>query len=140
MPKVKSSRNKTIDFTEEEGKVYIDRCIYVKDINGVDSVVDKTIIGDTFEVLKKLPSEFVDLLVVDPPYRVSKNKEISMALVSMFQYELLKNTRCMQHWAGRGTRGVTQFYGAVIKDILTSYRTNIDINYSIDRLKEMIKL
>lgn len=71
---------------------------------------------------------------------VSKNKEISMALVSMFQYELLENTRCMQHWAGRGTRGVTQFYGAVIKDILTSYRTNIDINYSIDRLKEMIKL
>ncbi|MBR2507619.1 MAG: hypothetical protein IKB70_12195 [Bacilli bacterium] len=71
---------------------------------------------------------------------VSKNKEISMALVSMFQYELLKNTRCMQHWAGRGTRGVTQFYGAVIKDILTSYKTNIDINYSIDRLKEMIKL
>ena len=73
MPKVKSSRNKTIDFTEEEGKVYIDRCIYVKDINGVDSVVDKTIIGDTFEVLKKLPSEFVDLLVVDPPYNLAKN-------------------------------------------------------------------
>lgn len=73
MPKVKSSRNKTIDFTEEEGKAYIDRCIYVKDINGVDSVVDKTIIGDTFEVLKKLPSEFVDLLVVDPPYNLAKN-------------------------------------------------------------------
>lgn len=71
---------------------------------------------------------------------VSKNRQISMALVSMFQYELLKNTRCMQHWAGRGTRGVTQFYGAVIKEILTSYKTNIDINYSIDRLKEMIKL
>ena len=73
MPKVKSSRNKTIDFTEEEGKVYIDRCIYVKDINGVDSIIDKTIIGDTFEALKKLPSEFVDLLVVDPPYNLAKN-------------------------------------------------------------------
>ncbi len=71
---------------------------------------------------------------------IDKNKQISMALCSMFQQELLENTVCMFHWAGRGTRGVTQFYGHIIKQILTSYKTNININYSIDRLKKMINL
>ena len=71
---------------------------------------------------------------------VSKDKKISMALVSMFQKELLENTRCMNHWAGKSTRGVTQFYGAVIKNILSSYELSIDIDYSISRLQEMINL
>lgn len=71
---------------------------------------------------------------------VSKDKKISMALVSMFQKELLENTRCMNHWAGKSTRGVTQFYGAVIKNILSSYEFSIDIDYSISRLQEMINL
>ena len=73
MPAIKSSKNKTIDFSEEEGKKFIDRCIYPKDINGIESVINKTIIGDSFETLKLIPPESVDLIVVDPPYNLSKN-------------------------------------------------------------------
>lgn len=73
MEKIKSQRNKTIDFTEDEGKNYVLRCIYTNDISDVNSIINKTIIGDTFEVLKKLPSDFVDLLIVDPPYNLAKN-------------------------------------------------------------------
>jgi len=71
--KVKSARNKTIDFTEEEASQYIEKCISLENIKDLNSILDKTIIGDTFEALKKLPDAFVDLLVVDPPYNLSKN-------------------------------------------------------------------
>lgn len=73
MPSIKSSKNKTIDFTEEEGQKYIQRCIRQNDINGIESVINKTILGDSFAILKMIPSESVDLIVVDPPYNLSKN-------------------------------------------------------------------
>ena len=37
------------------------------------SVKNKTICGDTFDALAKMPKNFVDLLIVDPPYNLSKN-------------------------------------------------------------------
>jgi len=46
----------------------------------------------------------------------------------------------MKHWAGRNTRGATQFYGHIIKDLLTKQQPNINIDYSVERLKEMISL
>ena len=73
MIKEKSSKNKTIDFTEEEAKVYISKCININDINDANSVIDKTINGDSFAVLKKIPDSFADLIVVDPPYNLAKN-------------------------------------------------------------------
>lgn len=71
---------------------------------------------------------------------IDKNKEVHTRLCSMFEYELLKNTKCMKHWSGRNTRGVTQFYGHIIRDLLTEQQANINIGYSIERLREMISL
>ena len=71
---------------------------------------------------------------------INKNSEVSMELVSIFQQELLENTKCMYQWAGRNTRGVTQFYSSCIKSLLNSYTPNINIDYSIERLNEMINL
>ena len=39
----------------------------------VDEIEGRVICGDTFSELSTLPSEFVDLLIVDPPYNLSKN-------------------------------------------------------------------
>lgn len=72
MAKKKAGRNKTIDFTVEEGKEYLDRVITKEDISDLDSVLNKTILGDTSDVAKLLPEESVDLIVVDPPYNLSK--------------------------------------------------------------------
>ena len=33
-----------------------------------EEVLNKVFLGDALEVLKKLPSEFVDLVFMDPPY------------------------------------------------------------------------
>lgn len=71
---------------------------------------------------------------------IDENKQIKMRLCSMFEKSLLENTKCMKHWAGRNTRGVTQFYGFIIKNLLNTTENIIDVEYSIERLEEMIKL
>ena len=70
---MKSKRNKTIDISIEDGASYLERCITITEPTTVDTITDKTILGDSFEVLKNMPSNFVDLLVVDPPYNLDKN-------------------------------------------------------------------
>lgn len=70
---MKADRNKTIDITVEEGKEYLERCITVSEKATLNTVLDKTILGDTFETLKLLPEKSIDLLIVDPPYNLDKN-------------------------------------------------------------------
>ena len=77
---MKSEKNKTIDLTVEEGKEYLDRCLREEDLNGGlreedpdCSLRDRIIIGDTFSVLPKLPPAFAKLLIVDPPYNLTKD-------------------------------------------------------------------
>lgn len=74
MPKVKSPRNKTIDLTVAEGKEFLDRCIRVETPqSSMDAVANKTILGDSFEVMPLLPRESVDLIIADPPYNLTKD-------------------------------------------------------------------
>lgn len=73
MAKGKSSRNKTIDLTVEEGKEYLDRCITIDMAqNSLCGIINKTIVGDTFKVMPLLPAQTVDLAIVDPPYNMTK--------------------------------------------------------------------
>ncbi len=76
--KIKSPLNKTIDFdiNSDEYNKFIKNCIiddesflYYK----FESIKNKIINGDTFNVLKKIESGIVDLLIVDPPYNIYKN-------------------------------------------------------------------
>ena len=70
---MKSKLNKTIDLTIEEGKVYLDRCIKINSRTDVGSILDKTLLGDTLEILSLMPEKFIDLLIVDPPYNIDKD-------------------------------------------------------------------
>lgn len=69
---LKSVRNKTIDITVEEGQSYLERCILVQQHMKLSDVLDKTILGDTMQVLPYLPPNSVDLLIIDPPYNMDK--------------------------------------------------------------------
>lgn len=83
--KQKAARNKTIDFSLEEGHEYLERCILAENGDQLKTVLqdgstmtpdvlyDQYIIGDTFQVMKELPPNFVDLLIVDPPYNLAKD-------------------------------------------------------------------
>lgn len=70
---MKADRNKTIDITVEDGKEYLEKCVIISQKAPLDSVIDKTLLGDMFEILKLLPENSIDLLIVDPPYNLDKN-------------------------------------------------------------------
>ena len=70
---MKAENNRTIDITVEDGRSYLERCIKVTEPVEVTDILDKTILGDTEQVLTLLPCQFVDLLIVDPPYNLNKN-------------------------------------------------------------------
>ena len=70
---MKAARNKTIDFSVEEGKNYLNNCIKVDKNIDLDFIINKTICGDIFDVVPKLPKNFVDLLIADPPYNLDKD-------------------------------------------------------------------
>lgn len=73
MTRIKADRNKTIDFPIDEGTEYLKRCIRVNEDVDVAVIQNQIIVGDTFQILSHLPQGFVDLLIVDPPYNLSKN-------------------------------------------------------------------
>lgn len=70
---MKAGRNKTIDITVEEGRRYLDRCVRIDGPADECAVLDRTIAGDSFEVLPLMPRNFVDLLIADPPYNLDKD-------------------------------------------------------------------
>ena len=70
--KAPAPRNKTITLTEPEISEYSSRAISLKGKAALRDIIDKTIWQDTFEALKFLPANFADLVVVDPPYNLTK--------------------------------------------------------------------
>ena len=70
--KAPAPRNKTITLTEPEISEYSSRAISLKGKAALRDIMDKTIWQDTFEALKFLPANFADLVVVDPPYNLTK--------------------------------------------------------------------
>lgn len=70
---MKAERNQTIDFDLEAGRPYLDRCISVSNSCELEQIINKTILGDTMQVLDFLPKKSVDLLFADPCYNLDKN-------------------------------------------------------------------
>lgn len=73
MATVKSNRNKTLDLSLDESREYLEKCITITKNVSLENIIDKTINGDTLNILEHLPVSFVDLLIVDPPYNLSKD-------------------------------------------------------------------
>ena len=68
-----SSKNKTIDFSEEEGALYLNDCIFEKDLPSKSIRLEDSIIcGDTFSLLGRFEKEQFPLIIADPPYNISK--------------------------------------------------------------------
>lgn len=70
--KRRSERNRTLTISSAEEESFKQKLIQVKHPATLDEVCNQTIWGDAFEVLGYLPHESVDLLIVDPPYNLSK--------------------------------------------------------------------
>ncbi|MBO5976532.1 MAG: site-specific DNA-methyltransferase [Oscillospiraceae bacterium] len=68
---MKSSRNKTIDLSVEQGENYLRRCISIENKATVQEIENKTIIGNSLEIMPLLPAAFADLVIADPPYNMN---------------------------------------------------------------------
>lgn len=73
MGKVRAPRNRTLTVTEQEREGFRGKLLYADNPMSIDSMINKTICADLFSIVDSLPSSFVDLLVIDPPYNLDKN-------------------------------------------------------------------
>jgi hypothetical protein len=72
---------------------------------------------------------------IDYETRVIKTK-----LISMFQQTLLENSLIQHHWAGRNSRGVTQFNGEAVKRIIMNEANDIDAVKAKGFLQKIIEM
>ena len=72
MDRMRAPRNRTLTLTEAERSHYQAQLLKLGGPTVVDDLLDQTICQDLFEALDYLPPEFVDLLIVDPPYNLTK--------------------------------------------------------------------
>ena len=83
--KQRAPRNRTIDLSAEEKKIYRQSLIIGENFTDFEN---KIICGDAFRILEKLPAESFDLLFADPPYNLTKNfGENSFKQTSLDEYE-----------------------------------------------------
>lgn len=68
----KADRNRTITLNELQTDTYASRCLTESDISGSDRLINNIVQGDTLSVLSRLKEKFIDLLIADPPYNLSK--------------------------------------------------------------------
>ncbi len=70
--KERAPYNRTLTLTEEETASLLKFVLSANAISAGTVPANKTILGDIFEVLPRLPESFVDLLILDPPYNIRK--------------------------------------------------------------------
>lgn len=70
--KERAGRNRTLTVSQEEIPSLKAKLIYPSDI-GKKDFINSTINADILEALKVLPDSFADLIIIDPPYNLSKN-------------------------------------------------------------------
>ena len=70
--KQRAPRNRTLTLSKEQEEQLLQRCFVWKDDISLAQLENGLLQGDSFELMPKLPQGFVDLLIVDPPYNLTK--------------------------------------------------------------------
>ena len=70
--KSRAPRNRTIILSDAEHELYGSRLLTLHGPVQLDAILNRTIHQNTLAVLDYLPSNFADLIFVDPPYNISK--------------------------------------------------------------------
>ena len=71
--KERASNNRTLTLNSEEIDFLKANLVTSKNINETKDLINKTLNGDVIEMLKFLPDNFADLIIIDPPYNLTKN-------------------------------------------------------------------
>lgn len=67
-----ANRNRTILLSDEETATYRSKLLYLTSPASLEQVLNRTICQDILQAAQWLPSGFVDLLFIDPPYNLDK--------------------------------------------------------------------
>ena len=92
-------------------------------------------IDKLLEYLSKEKTVFMFYFIGIEPHKI-----VNQVLVSMFQTELLESTIVLKHWAGRNSRGVTQFQGSALNKLILTPDNGIDRKASRDFLQKLLAL
>jgi len=71
---------------------------------------------------------------------IDPGRIVDTVLVSMFQKDLLGATILLRHWAGRNSRGVSQFEGRAINRLIEQPSAAIDETKARQFLERVIAL
>lgn len=69
----KTTRNKTISLNQSQIKELAKKSIKLSARADIDEIKNKIIYQDCFKAIDRMPEKSVDLLIVDPPYNLTKN-------------------------------------------------------------------
>jgi len=88
MPEKKPAKlNRTLRLDKAEIKKYAAELVKLTNPVKINSIVNKVINQDIFDVIEFLPSDFVDLLFIDPPYNISKRfNKIDFREMDLYEY------------------------------------------------------
>ena len=71
--KERASKNRTLICNSTDIKRLSSQILSAEKSVGENEIEDKVICGNTLDIVPYLPTNFVDLLILDPPYNLSKN-------------------------------------------------------------------
>ena len=69
----KAPRNRTIALSDQERANYQRHLLKITNPVSVNSILNRVINQDLYHILDWLPSRFIDLLILDPPYNLTKD-------------------------------------------------------------------
>ena len=73
MEKQRAERNRTLTLSEEEKQIFEKQIFHLSQKSSLEQVENQIIQGDLFDTIDLLPENSVDLMIIDPPYNLSKN-------------------------------------------------------------------
>ena len=88
--KERAPRNKTLTLTDEERKSLQSRLLSAHQVESNTNLINKTIHGDALSLLSQLPAQMADLIIVDPPYNLSKN-------FNGFQFKAISESQYLEY-------------------------------------------
>lgn len=69
---------------------------------------------------------------------IDEHKNISTRLCSMYNNQILNGTRIIKHWAGRNSRGVTQYDGSALESVIFDFDNSINISKARELIKNFL--
>lgn len=71
---------------------------------------------------------------------IDRDKRISTRLCSMYNDQLRNGTRVIKHWAGRNSRGVSQYDGKALEEIVANFDGKIDVQASREFIQALLNI